>query len=684
METKISMKTIYLILVITIGLIGLGVGSTFAVFTASAEINSPIYFSTSLTYDSDIYESIDVVVGANSTRDINFAIYNDDSIANVNYAVWYTYSGNSNDLTFGVNYSEQNCSTPSGVLDLNGYNVLISVTNNTSSNITFTIGVSTSKDDIVLPSYMNIVPNNIIYYVFYNANSGDSSTLPSRQIKRKGVSLTLSDVVPKREGYTFEGWNNINAGTGTTYQPGATYTVDDDVILFAQWKKVNKYTVTYNANNGSNAPSSQIKTEDVPLTLTTAIPTRSGFEFVGWNTQADGNGTSYQPGSTYTANANITLYAKWVQIFTISYNANGGSNAPSAQTKKYGETLTLSSQKPKRTGYTFNGWYLNSGGTGTSYQPGSKYTANANATLYAKWTANKIYINYYTNGGSLTQDSINRGYYVDSNGLIHKNGVNYITTLNYGDSLTSDGLIDYNSSNNLEIVKSGYSAPSGKEWIDKNSAKTYSQSYVYSYSDFCDASNGNCTTSLIVKWSVGSDTINDYRCINNSFYYITNCVGQTCYYNNKYCRVESGVVTRSSLQYCSNESIDGDACTRTGYKYHLSTCRANVCNYTQLNGSTATGTVNRCDVIKVSCGSHTKSMYVTSSNGLNCRKSPNTSSDVVVSIPKCTKLEVGLDEVSSGWYYMPTVTLSNGYGGYNTYNSCYLSADSLSTTSNCG
>ena len=684
METKISMKTIYLILVITIGLIGLGVGSTFAVFTASAEINSPIYFSTSLTYDSDIYESIDVVVGANSTRDINFAIYNDDSIANVNYAVWYTYSGNSDDLTFGVNYSEQNCSTPSGVLDLDGYNVLISVTNNTSSNITFTIGVSTSKDDIVLPSYMKIVPNNIIYYVLYNANSGDGSTLPSNQIKRKGVSLTLSDVIPKRDGYTFKGWNNNSVGTGTTYQPGAEYTDDDDVTLFAQWKKVNQYTITYNANNGSNAPDSQIKTEDVPLVLTTAIPTRNGFEFVGWNTQADGNGTSYQPGDKYTANSNITLYAKWVQIFTVSYNANGGSNAPSAQTKKYGETLTLSSQKPKRTGYTFNGWYLNSGGTGTAYQPGGNYTTNANATLYAKWTANKIYINYYTNGGSLTEDSISRGYYVDSDGLIHKNGANYITTLNYGDSLTSNGLIDYDSSSNLEIIKSGYSAPSGKEWIDKDSAKTYSQSYVYSYSDFCDASNGDCTTNLLVNWNVGSDTINDYRCANNSFYYITNCIGQTCYYSNRYCRVESGVVTRSSLQYCSDESMDSDVCTRTGYKYHLSTCKANVCNYTQLNGATVTGTVNRCDVIKVSCGSHTKSMYVTSSNGLNCRKNPDTSSDIVVSIPKCTKVEVGLDEVSSGWYYMPTITLSNGYGGYNTYNSCYLSASSLSTTSSCG
>ena len=67
MKTKISMKTIYLILVISIGLIGLGVGSTYAVFTANAEISNPISFSSNLSYKADIFDTADITIGPNSS-----------------------------------------------------------------------------------------------------------------------------------------------------------------------------------------------------------------------------------------------------------------------------------------------------------------------------------------------------------------------------------------------------------------------------------------------------------------------------------------------------------------------------------------------------------------------------------------------------------------------------------------
>ena len=71
--------------------------------------------------------------------------------------------------------------------------------------------------------------------------------------------------------------------------------------------------------------------------------------------------------------------------YTIYYNANGGSGAPSSQTKTYGVNLTLSSTKPTREGYTFLGWATSSTATSASYQPGGSYTANDGATLYAVW-----------------------------------------------------------------------------------------------------------------------------------------------------------------------------------------------------------------------------------------------------------------------------------------------------------
>ena len=73
--------------------------------------------------------------------------------------------------------------------------------------------------------------------------------------------------------------------------------------------------------------------------------------------------------------------------YTVSYNANGGSGAPSSQTKYQGYNLTLSSTKPTRAGYEFNGWNTNSSGTGTNYSAGGTYSSDSGVTLYAKWTA---------------------------------------------------------------------------------------------------------------------------------------------------------------------------------------------------------------------------------------------------------------------------------------------------------
>lgn len=73
--------------------------------------------------------------------------------------------------------------------------------------------------------------------------------------------------------------------------------------------------------------------------------------------------------------------------FTVSYDANGGINAPASQTKLWNVDLTLSGTEPTRSGYKFNGWNTNSHSTGTNYAPGATYKDNANLALYAKWVA---------------------------------------------------------------------------------------------------------------------------------------------------------------------------------------------------------------------------------------------------------------------------------------------------------
>ena len=107
--------------------------------------------------------------------------------------------------------------------------------------------------------------------------------------------------------------------------------------------------------------------------------------------------SSYISGSRSSGSGSHTVGS--LARHTVSYNANGGSGAPGAQTKWYGSVLTLSGTRPTRTGYTFQGWATSSGG-GVAYQPGQGYGNDADITLYAVWKANTWTVKYNANGGS--------------------------------------------------------------------------------------------------------------------------------------------------------------------------------------------------------------------------------------------------------------------------------------------
>lgn len=146
------------------------------------------------------------------------------------------------------------------------------------------------------------------------------------------------------------------------------------------------YTVKYNANGGSGAPSSQTKWYGTSLTLSNTKPTRTGYTFKGWATSSGGS-VSYASGASYTSNSSVTLYAVWQAVtYAVKFNANGGSGAPGNQTKIYGTTLKLSTTVPTRTNYTFKGWGTSASATTVTYAAGANYTKNANITLYAIWT----------------------------------------------------------------------------------------------------------------------------------------------------------------------------------------------------------------------------------------------------------------------------------------------------------
>lgn len=264
-----------------------------------------------------------------------------------------------------------------------------------------------------------------------SSKSQTVSNIPSDVTKTFDQKLTLNSTKPTRKGYSFKEWNTKADGSGTSYAAGGTYDQDHNggtVTLYAIWTAWT-HTVTYNKNVPSNAPSNttavtnlpgnQTKTYEKNLTLSTTKPSRTGYNFVEWNTQADGKGTSYKSGSVYSYDRDsnggtVTLYAIWTPWkHTVTYNKNVPASSksqtvnslPGNQTKIYDQTLTLSNNTPTRTGYAFKEWNTQADGKGTGYQKGASYTYNRTSdggtvTLYAIWTSWKHTVHYDKNVSS--------------------------------------------------------------------------------------------------------------------------------------------------------------------------------------------------------------------------------------------------------------------------------------------
>ena len=358
------------------------------------------------------------------------------------YRVRYKYSGTATTASGGDAWASGNAdSTAYSSTDVatwsNGQSSGVTdITANTTHD--FNVGTTLPKYGYVIAgqtgnAYMTLAStatliittneSDYTYKLSYNANGGSGAPAQQSQTKTATsaptMTFTISNTKPTYTGRTFKGWSTSSTATSASYQPGGSISISANTTLYAVWELIT-YTVSYNANGGSGAPSSQTKTYGVNLTLSSTIPTRTGYTFLGWSTSSTATSATYSAGGTYSSNADATLYAVWSQItYTVSYNANGGSGAPASQTKTYGVALTLSSTVPTRTGFNFDGWGTSASATSASYQPGGSYTSNSSITLFAVWSAS----------GS----AISAG-----NGLIGDSLVITITKQNpsYGDTIT--------------------------------------------------------------------------------------------------------------------------------------------------------------------------------------------------------------------------------------------------------
>lgn len=198
------------------------------------------------------------------------------------------------------------------------------------------------------------------------------------------------------------------------------------------------YKISYNANGGSGAPAAQTKTSGVGLTLSSTKPSYDGHTFLGWATSASATSASYSAGGAFNTDADTTLYAVWrANQYNISYNANGGTGAPEAQTKIHGTAVTISKTIPTLEGYTFIGWSTDKTATSATYSAGSSYTENKSIELFAVWKANTYNVSYSANGGANAPTTQTKIHDIDlklSDDIPAKNGYNFV-----GWSLSADG-----------------------------------------------------------------------------------------------------------------------------------------------------------------------------------------------------------------------------------------------------
>ena len=230
------------------------------------------------------------------------------------------------------------------------------------------------------------------------AATGTVSGVPSNGSGSKdgNTDFTVSSDIPTLAGYKFNGWNTLANGGGTSYAAGATIpgaSIKGDITLYAQW--IQQLSITFNANGTgvTGLPSTITVDYNAATSIPSSAPTRTNFTFKGWNTAANGSGTSYTAGQSIAhLTTNLPLYAQWEAYPVVTYNANSGTGAPSADTVAPG-VYNIKTGTPTRTGYVFGGWTPTQNSTANglySYNAtisGSQRSMNvtSNVTLWALW-----------------------------------------------------------------------------------------------------------------------------------------------------------------------------------------------------------------------------------------------------------------------------------------------------------
>lgn len=367
-------------------------------------INTVFDFRSSTTFDSSLYNNV-FIRQSEKQEELSFTVTFNAGTGATGGPLTYTYDSKTavataNGTAAGTKPEATFSKTGHDFLGWSTTNGATTAAIGSAGLLSTAIGAPTNGGAYTL--YAVWGPKT--YTITYSAGSGITGvTVPSAGSATHGSNYTVSSTEPTRTGYKFDGWTS-SAG-GSVAAGGTINNVTSNITLTAKW--IARYTVSYNGNghNSGTAPTT-VTVDSGGSTTAAANPfTKTGSTFTGWNTAANGSGTSYAAGATISnITSNITLYAQWQGNPTITFDANKPTGAGSANvaglpanvsSHPYNTAYTLPTTTPTLKGYTFAGWKKDN--TGSTINAGaSAGNITANTKFYAQWTEKTGYsVSFY-------------------------------------------------------------------------------------------------------------------------------------------------------------------------------------------------------------------------------------------------------------------------------------------------
>ena len=398
-----------------------------------------------------VLAAFSVIVIIDSSEESDAVTYSAKTLYNSSTSSYYFDSG----TTITINNVDTDPNEPSYIVrESNSFTLTSTTVRHIDEYDTESVVIGTKT----ITFYVN-APSTYTCYLYYNANggSGAPSTQSYTGSSTSNHTFTISNTTPYRSNYTFLGWSTSSSASTASYQPGGTISVsyNGSQTLYAVWQ-YNAPTPTYytcylyyNANGGTDAPSSQsytgTSTSSHSFTVSYSTPVWTGHTFLGWSTSSSASTASYHGGDSISVsyNGSQTLYAVWsVDTYTVSFSAGTGGSVSqnSISNVPYGASISVSGNTVTINGttvtavasshYSFSSWSNTSG------------SVTANRTITASFAIDTYTVSFSAGtGGSVSANSINNVPYgssitVNSN-TVTINGTTVTATATSGYSFSS-------------------------------------------------------------------------------------------------------------------------------------------------------------------------------------------------------------------------------------------------------